>query len=376
VNETVERLLRDKIRSGGPIPFATFMSQALYHPEAGYYSGPPRTGWHGHFLTSPELDPAFGELWAAGLQEIWEATGSPDAFEIAEIGPGEGGFARAVLGALQPPFSRAVRYRLIERSPAAQERQRALLAPYSSATWFQSIGEMPPIDQGVIIANEVLDNLPVHIVERRGQQLQELWVGEREGRFVPLLQAPSTPDIERFLARHQIALQDGMRLEVGLAAELFTRQVTELLRWGAVVFIDYGAEQETLAERPEGTMVCYSGAGTDTDPFDEPGDKDITVFANWSVVRRTLESAGLETIGPSTQREILMQLGLAELDARFRAEHTKAMVSGKGGDAVRALSRRQALGALSDPSGLGGLQVLFGLKEIVASKFMRMTTTG
>jgi SAM-dependent MidA family methyltransferase len=368
----VEALILEKIRADGPITFAAFMSQALYHPEFGYYSAPrARTGWHGHYLTTPELDPAFGELWAAGLQQVWEATGSPDAFEIVEIGPGEGGFAAGVLGALRPPFSQAVKYRLVERSPAAQQRQRKLLSAHRNVTWHPSIVEMPRVDQGVIIANEVLDNLPVHLVERHGGRLQELWVGERKDALVPILQEPSSPEIAGFVERHKVSLPDAGRYEVGLAAEMFVKQVCEVLNWGAVIFMDYGAEAVELAARTAGSLLCYSSSGTDDNPLAMPGDKDITVFANWTSVRYSMQSSGLEVTGPLLQRNVLIRLGLAELDKRLREEHSKAMVSGKGAEAVRVLSRRQALGAMADPGGLGGLGVMTGFKEIVPPPFAR-----
>lgn len=371
----LEQAILERVRSEGPIPFAAFMSQALYHPELGYYMSPsPRVGWGGHYVTSPELDPAFGELWANGLAEIWEATGSPDLFEVVEIGPGEGNFAKGVLAAVPPAFAKALRYRLVERSPHARARQQANLAGLANVAWSGSIAEVPKIDQGVVVCNEVLDNLPVHIVEQHGGQIQEVWIGEHQGRLAPTLRSPSTPEVVHFLGRHGVTLSNGVRFEIGLAAEAFVKQVCDLLAWGAVIFIDYGAEIDALTARREGTLVCYSASGTDVDPLGSPGDKDITVFANWTSVRRTLENSQLEPVGPLSQRDILVRLGLAEMDDRLRQEHSRAMVAGKGADAVRALSRRQALGAMADPGGLGGLQVMFGLKEIVAPQFMRVPT--
>lgn len=136
--------------------------------------------------------------------------------------------------------------------------------------------------------------------------------------------------------------------------------------------IDYGATSAELMTRPEGTLVCYSSTGPDADPLDLPGEKDITSHANWTAVASALESAGAEVVGPLGQRDILVKLGLADMDRALREEHNKAMLKGKGAEAVRILSRRQALGALADPGGLGGLQTIFGLKEIVAPRFMRL----
>ncbi len=366
-----EQMIVERIRESGPLPFPVYMSLALYHPQFGYYSsGQPRTGFGGHFLTSPELDPAFGELWAGGFRQIWDALGSPDVFEIVEIGPGEGGFAKAVLSAAKDNFARAIKYRLVERSGAAQQRQRDLLAGFD-VVWASSLNDLPHIDQGVIVANEVLDNLPVHVVEQHAGQLQELHVGEKDGRLIPILRSPSSPELLHFLTRNEIRVPEGTRVEVSLAGESFVKQLTDLLSWGAIVLIDYGLEAADLARHPEGTIVCYSDGGTDTNPLERPGSKDITAHANWTSVRGSMDSAGVEVAGPVSQRDVMICLGLAEMDRALREEHGQAMVKGRGADAVRALSRRQALGALADPSGLGGLQVMFGLKEIVAPKFMR-----
>src|SRR5918999_489992 len=101
VSSDLLEFLRERIRAHGPMPFAAYMSHVLYHPRHGYYAaGPERSGWRGHFLTSPELDPSFGALWAHAFEEIWDACGRPPEFTIVEIGPGEAGFARGVLGAV------------------------------------------------------------------------------------------------------------------------------------------------------------------------------------------------------------------------------------------------------------------------------------
>lgn len=368
----LEKVVLERIRSNGPIPFASYMGDCLYHPDHGYYRGNvPRTGWQGHFVTSPELDPAFGELWGEGIRQLWENTGRPDEFDIVEIGPGEGGFAKAILSSLPEQLAAAVRYRLVERSKDAQKRQRALLAGHRNVTWSASLNEVPTVELGVVFANELLDNLPVHVVEQHGGRIQEVYVDEKGGTLVPHLGDPSSPDVHSFLSRHGVGLKNGARFEVSLAAEGFVRQVTELVRWGAVVFVDYGAEVDELLDRPEGTLVCYSDAGADSNPLERPGEKDLTVHANWTVVRKAMQDRGAQTIGPVGQRDILIKLGLADMDARFRKQHGEAMVSGKGADAVRALSRRQALAAMADPGGLGGLQVMIGLKEVAPPAFVR-----
>jgi SAM-dependent MidA family methyltransferase len=363
--------LRDRIAEHGPMPFAAYMSHVLYHPRFGYYAaGPERSGWRGHFLTSPELDPAFGRLWAGAFQEIWVSSGRPAPFAVVEIGPGEGGFVRAVLDAVEGPFSSALAYVLVERIPALEERQRKLLSGFERLEWRRSITEVAPVGAGVVVANEVVDNLPVHLVEARGGAVAELCVTVDGDALGFVARPPSSPELERFLARVGVALPDGHRMEVPLAAESLMTRAAAVVETGAVIVVDYGATATDLAERPGGTLVAYSGAGADDAVLDAPGTKDVTAHANWTALAGAMKSAGLAVAGPAPQREVLRALGLSELDRELRAAHEAATAAGRGAEAVRALSRRQALAALADPGGLGGLEVLVGAKAIPVPAFM------
>jgi SAM-dependent MidA family methyltransferase len=357
--------LLDRIESSGPMPFAAFMSFALYHPRFGYYSaGPERTGWRGHFLTSPEIDPAFGALWARALETIWDACGRPPAFEVVEIGPGEGGLASGVLDVARPPFADALSYRLVERIPALEQRQRDRLSGHANVTWSRSIMELAPVPAGCVFANEVLDNLPVHLVERTNGALAEVCVDAAGGSLAFVSLPPSSPELERWLERVGVELPDGHRMEVPLAAESLAARVAGLVGRGAALFVDYGANASALAARPDGSLVAYSGAGVDEDVLDAPGTKDLTTHANWTSVARVLAGAGLSVAGPRPQRDVLMALGARSLDDELKSEHARALAEGRGAQAVRALSRRQALAALIDPGGLGRLDVLGGFAAI------------
>ena len=367
----LETLLIERIEREGPMPFAAFMSQALYHPKLGYYSrGVPRTGWAGHFVTSPELDPIFGELWAAAFEQIWVACDRPDPFRVVEIGPGEGSFATAVLDSARGPFSEVLTYVLIERIPKLEERQRERLADRSSVEWAKAVDEIPPAP-GVVFANEVLDNLPVHIVEAREERLFEVLVEVTRGKLVLTRRAPAGTELADFIARTGLDLRDGHMLEVAMAAESLVTRAASVVERGAVIFIDYGMDARGAAERPEGTLVCYSSTGTDTEPLERVGEKDITVHANWTVVGNALRSAGHKVVGPVMQRRILSSLGLSDRDDALRDEHQAALAAKQGAAALRALSRRQALGALSDPGGLGGLQVVAGLNDVAPPPFLQ-----
>jgi SAM-dependent MidA family methyltransferase len=362
----------ERIRAQGPMPFAAFMQTALYHPRHGYYAaGGTRTGWRGDYLTAPEVDPAFGELWAKAFEQVWEACGRPGLFSIVEIGPGEGGFALAALGSMSGPFAEAVRYRLVERSGANEERQRRLLDGFTKISWHRSIQEVPTSEAGCSFANEVLDNLPVHLVERQGGRLLEVCVELGEDGLIPTLRPPGNPELQRFLDLCGVQLAEGHRYEIGLAAISLVAHTTSRSRRGASFFVDYGASAAELADRPGGSLLCYSGSGSDDLPLQRPGDKDITVHANWTALTLALRQNGHSVVGPFPQREVLKSLGLDGLHAVLRSEWDRATAAGEGAAALRALSRRQAISVLSDEAGLGGFGVVAGLRGIETPTFLR-----
>jgi SAM-dependent MidA family methyltransferase len=331
------------------------MELALYHPEHGYYSsGAVRTGRAGHFMTSAELDPSFGELWARGIEQVWTSCGRPDPFNVVEIGGGEGGFAAAVLEASTVPVS----YRLVERVTAVEQRQRLRLARFSCVTWSRTVDDLAAGSAHLVIALEVLDNLPVHVIERVGADLAEIHVD------AGLKEVPgelSRPELESF-GRH---LGDGERCEVGLDGIRMATKIATLLDSGVVCFVDYGYRGQGRR-----TLVSYSGAGPSGDPLNAPGESDITAHVNWDAIEAALRAGGLDVSGPLTQASVLRNLGAAELDRRLREAHASAVAEGKGAEAVRALSRRHALRTLLDEGGLGGLQVVAGYRAIAKPMFL------
>ncbi|MFN2491117.1 MAG: class I SAM-dependent methyltransferase [Actinomycetota bacterium] len=358
-------LLLEEIRRSGPITFADYMARALYDPQHGYYSsGAERTGWRGDFVTSAEVDPAFGELWARFFEQAWEACGRPPRFDLVEVGAGEGGSARAVLSTVAGAFREALFYRLVEPIAALRARQRALLRGFERVGWSHALADVPVAAFGCVFANEVLDNLPVHLVTLRDGCLQELLVATRGERLVLVEDAPRDPGpLEAHLARTAVKLEEDARIEVCLQVHPLVRAAAACLRRGAVVLVDYGMTAGELAQRG-GTLARYSGPRADDLVLEDPGAADVTAHVNWTWVRLALKDAGLRPWGPETQRATLRRLGLGELDGRLRAVHRDALRAGDGAAAVRALSRRHGLAALADPGGLGGLGVMTGCASI------------
>jgi SAM-dependent MidA family methyltransferase len=369
----LERLIRAEIDRHGPMTFERFMELALYHPDFGYYASERvRTGWRGQFMTSPELDPIFGRLWGRAFEQIWDGCDRPGTFDVVEIGPGTGAFAAAVLSSAVGDFRAALRYRLVERSRHAAALQRRRLTDMANVVWHNSIDDVPTIEAGCWFANEVVDNVPIRLVERRNGEIRELLVGAANGQLV--LDAAPTPsdELARFFTERGCRVPEGHRAEVSLAAERLVSAAASRLKRGSVVLVDYGDEASGLMLRPSGSLLCYSGAGVDDRPLENPGTKDITVHANWTALRAALASAGLHVAGPLVQSTVLRRLGLGAMaEALRRASHTAT-----GPDVLRALSRRGALASLTDPGGLGGFGVLVGVRGCAIPEFARSEAPG
>ena len=358
----LEILLRERL-SHGPMTFAEYQEAALYHPNLGYYAQTQRSGWRGHFLTSAELDPSFGALWAVGFRRSWESLGRPASFDLIEVGPGEGGFANSILSVVEGDFADALTYRLVEPIPSLAERQMSLLSTYDNVIWSSSISELVPVSDGVVIANEVLDNLPVHLLEFRSGEFAELYVHAPDSGLELVAGPLSDPELLGLLPETGFDPTDGHRLEVSPAVVDFVRSCAAAVETGSVVFVDYGLTWRDLANRPAGTLVSYSDAGADDRVLDRPGEKDITSHANWDVVASALRSASFEVSGPTSQREVLNEFGLPQLEESLTQRQRDLTAGGRGAEALRTLSRRQALGALGDPNGLGGLEIVIGRRN-------------
>lgn len=362
----IEELVHALVAKRGPLTFAEYQDLVLYHPDHGYYSGAARAGWRGDYLTSSELDTAFGELWSAGLRQVWAACGAPRHFEVLEVGPGEGGLAAGLIRAAEGGWAAALSLRLIEPLPAVAERQKARLAGAGRCSWAASLDELPLAPAGCVIANEVLDNVPVHLLSARNGDLTELHVARRDGDL-ELRPAPLSPPAAAAL---RSGLWDppspGRDVAVSPRATSLILAAAGSVEQGAVILVDYGHEAgERGAE-----IVCYSAAGVDDRPLERPGAKDITVHVDWTAARRALDTTGATVTGPVKQREVLHALGAGAMQEKLRARHVSALHEGRGADAVRALSRRSALGGLTDPAGLGGMGVVMGCKGIGPPQWM------
>lgn len=346
--------IRAVIRAGGPMPFARFMELALYDPDGGYYRGAAaRPGRGGDFVTAPELHPIFGATLASAVREAWDRLGRPDPFAVVEHGAGTGALALPLLRAIEDPALRtAIRYRPVEVDPRRVEAFEAGL----SAAGFADVLDGPGADPlpGVVVANEVLDALPVHRVRRRAGTLREIAVGlDPAGAWTELEIDPTTPALAARLAAERIDLAEGQTVEVCLAVDEWVAGAAAGISRGLLVVIDYGAPAIDLYDpgrRPDGTLRAYVRHQVHDDPYRHVGRQDLTAHVDVTAVERAAAAAGLTTIGITTQAEALVGLGIED---RLRAVQADPATTLEEYTLLRA-----ALMRMLDPAAMGRFRVM------------------
>lgn len=360
----LRQIIEQEIRAHGPIPFSRYMELCLYHPELGYYSRhAAQFGKAGDFYTSSDVHAVFGRLLARQFDEMWRALGSPSTVMIKELGPGRGLFAQDVLDWSEkkfPDFFRALRYVLVENSPAlrvriAQTLQRHFASANASFTELQSKTEHPTI----VFANEFFDAIPVEILSIEGS----LRIDTHAGKFVETWTAPSAAELE-FLDRYSVHPAEGERLEVPLQSQQLLADVA--ISRGFLVLIDYGyTREEQLAGRHRGTLKAIRQHSVSANPYEAPGEQDITADVNFTALAAAAETQGLHPQKLITQSQFLMGIGEANQfadafeDCRLPPERAKValqlkhLVTPAGmGENFHVLVASKGV---ANPSGLSGL---------------------
>jgi len=358
--ETSARLTSEiaaEIAARGPIPFARFMELCLYHPSLGYYTRGIGGGGGRDYLTSSGVHAAFGALLARQAEEMWRRAGRPDPWHFVEFGPGEGYFASDFLreASRHGAFATALRYLLVEPSPALQERQRARLKGRTSIplSWVDEAGldRRAPL-VGCLFANEVLDAFPVHRVVGSPDGPREIHVDAREGALYEVPLPLSTPALERFLGDSEVALDPGQEADINLAAPCWIAWTVGLVKRGYVVIVDYGHEARDLysRRRRRGTLLAYHHHRAHEEFLERPGDQDLTAHLDFTSLRRAAEARGARCLGLTSQARFLLALGALDL----LPDATPAAATGRApGDAARAFRETEALKELILPGRMG-----------------------
>ena len=313
---TLRARILAEIAAHGPIPFSRYMQLCLYEPELGYYSRSARQfGKAGDFYTSSDVHAVFGRLLARHFDEMWRALDSPPRIDIVELGPGRGLFARDVLDWSRKKFPTlfdALHYRLVETSPALHQHLAETLSDHIASgkaslgedaveVSAESAAEVPAI----FFANEFFDAFPVEILSSEGK----LVLDGHNGRFVEQWVSPSDEELH-FLDRYGVHPEPGERIEVSLAAQTCMGRLATSLHRGFFLAIDYGyTRAEQLAGRHRGTLLTYRRHSTSADPYEAPGDQDITAHVNFTALAAAAQAAGMEPQKLVTQSQFLMGIG-------------------------------------------------------------------
>ena len=303
---------------GGWLNFERFMEMALYEPGLGYYSaGATKLGASGDFVTAPEVSSLFSRCLATQCGEILQHVSGG---AILEFGAGSGVMAADLLNELAAQGALPERYLILEVSADLRDRQRALLlerAPAHAAR-VEWIDRLPEEFRGVVLANEVLDALPVQRFRIRGDHINSLGVTWQLGRLdwsETRADAQLEAAVRRIEANTGERLPDGYTSEINLRLAPWIAGVAAALREGVALFIDYGLPQRQYyrTERREGTLLCHFRHRFHDDPLINVGVQDIGAWVDFTAVAEAASAAGLTVAGFSTQAHFLIGNGLEQL---------------------------------------------------------------
>ena len=331
-------------QQGGAISFARFMETALYAPGLGYYSGgAAKLGAPGDFTTAPEMSALYGAALAQAAAAIIAQSGP----NILEFGAGTGKLAHDVLTELAAAGVEVASYSIIELSGELRERQQLALRAFPQVRW---LDQMPEAFHGVVLANEVLDAMPVQLVARKDGAWQEMAVTVEEGAF-----AFAARPAEAALAAHAArqvpdadALPEGYLTEVHPVAFGFMASLSRMLLngKGAAILVDYGfpAHEYYHPQRSGGTVMCHYRHNAHPDPFYLPGLQDITAHVDFTAMALAAQDSGLEVLGYMNQASFLLGAGIADLLLRTDPA-----------DSMRYLPQSNAVQKLLSPAEMGEL---------------------
>ncbi len=303
-------------QSGGWISFARFMEQVLYAPGLGYYSaGARKFGAAGDFVTSPELTGLFGQALAGQVAQIM-ALSAP---RVLEVGAGSGRLAADLLIELERRQALPERYQILDLSADLRQRQGETIrsAVPHLADRVEWLDTLPARFSGAVVANELLDAMPAHIVCWGDGQILEKGVAlDGDARFIWQERPASGVLLEaaRELGEH-CQLPPGYESEVGLSARAWAAEWGSRLERGALLLIDYGFPRREFyhQQRARGTLMCHYRHHSHPDPFYLPGLQDVTVHVDFTSIIAAAHPAGLDLLGYTNQGQFLLNCGILDL---------------------------------------------------------------
>lgn len=346
--------IRTEIAERGPMTLARFMELALYDPVDGYYTTRSGPGRDGDFLTAPEGHPIFSWALARRLERLWHDLGRPPRFVVREHGAGSGALSSGILDGLRrsaSPLLEAIRYQAIDVSPRAIAAFAARMEVEELQAFVEPADVRP--GPGAVIANELIDALPVHqVVGGTAGRLLERYVvvGEGAANLAFAADAPSTPRLAERLEREGVTLAHGQVAEICLGVEDWVTTAVAPLERGLLLVIDYGAAaQDLYAEARGSTLRVYHRHRVHADPLVAIGRQDLTAHVDLTALDHAAATAGLRSGVATTQAAYLADLGLGDLLVSLQA----APVPDVGG----YLEAKAAVVRLLDPRATGAFAV-------------------
>lgn len=341
-------LLRGELAAaGGWLPFSRYMELALYAPGLGYYSGGARKfGPGGDFITAPELTPLFGQALAAQVEQVMRAS----AAHVIEAGAGTGLLAADLLLELESRGCPPERYDILELSGELRERQFDTLAQKAPqlASRVRWLDALPESFSGALVANEVLDVMPVHLVAARADGLFERGVALGDDGALCWADMPASgPALAAAQALELPQPAEGEYVtEICLAARAWVAEWAQRLQAGALLLVDYGYPRAEyyLPSRSGGTLLCYYRHHAHGDPFLWPGLNDITSFVDFTAAAEAAFDAGLEVYGYTSQAQFLFNCGVLECLGRRGPQESADYI--RAARAVQRLTAPQEMGEL------------------------------
>lgn len=303
--------------AGGWISFARYMELALYAPGLGYYSaGAAKFGAEGDFVTAPEMTPLFGQTLARQVMEVLRQVGG----SVLELGAGRGRLAAAMLEEMQRAGMLPERYLILEVSADLKAVQQAYLQSilpadlYEKLVWLEAL---PDDFIGVMVANEVLDAVPVHLVRQQSGAWQEMGVALNGQGALEMQPRPLT-DAGLLQAAASLHVPDDYQTEISPQVRGLVSSLAASLQQGVLLFIDYGFSRTEYyhPQRSQGTLMCHYRHHAHGDVFLYPGLQDLTAHVDFSAVAQSGAAQGLQLLGYCGQAQFLINCDITELMLR------------------------------------------------------------
>lgn len=328
----LQALIRDEMAAAnGLLTFARFMELALYAPGLGYYSaGSRKFGEEGDFVTAPEISALFSRCLARQCQSVLKAIGHGD---ILEFGAGTGVMASDVLLELERLDCLPGNYFILELSPDLRQRQQETLRRrvprlFDRIQWLDAL----PLSgfDGVVLANEVVDAMPVHLLRFEASGVREAYVCHGDHGFAWQDGPLSTPELQQCIDGLRQSADDegfcpGYTTEINLAQRGWVASLSGMLAQGVVLIIDYGFPEREYyhAERAMGTLMCHYRHHAHGDPLILAGLQDITSHVDFTALASAAVEAGLDVLGYTNQAQFLLGCGITEMVAELDPEDVR-----------------------------------------------------